>query len=169
MVQAAAEVADGLFVHPFTSERYLRDQIVSWLDDAKERTGRENRTGLALPVLVAVGDDEESLAAATAAVRKQLAFYGSTPAYKVVLDHHGWGDLQPELNALSKQGRWDEMTSLVHDDFLHAFAVQGDAESVGREIASRFGDVLARCSVYTPNYSASPEVLARLMEAIRRS
>ena len=169
MVRTAAEVADGLFVHPFTSERYLREQLSQWLDEGRERADRPERTGLALPVLVAVGQDEESLARATAAVRKQLAFYGSTPAYKVVLEHHGWGDLQPELNALSKQGRWDDMTALIDDEVVDAFAVRGDAATVGAEIARRFGGLLTRCSIYTPNYSAPQEVLAELMDSIRNA
>ncbi len=167
MVRTAAEVADGLFLHPFTSERYLREQLSQWLDEGRRRAGRNEPTGLALPVLVAVGEDETSLAEATAAVRKQLAFYGSTPSYKVVLDHHGWGDLQPELNALSKQGRWDDMTSLIDDDVLDAFAVRGDATTVGERIAQRYGDLLTRCSIYTPNYSASPEVLGEVMRSLR--
>lgn len=167
MCETAAEVADGLFVHPFTSEKYLREQISSWLEAGRKKAGRVEPTGLALPVMVAVGETEESLQEATDAVRKQLAFYGSTPAYKVVLDHHGWGDLQPELNALSKQGRWDEMASLVHDDMLDEFAVRGDPGSVGREIADRFGDLLTRCSIYTPNYTTSPSALAELMDTVR--
>lgn len=167
MCEAAAEVSDGLFVHPFTSERYLRERVGGWLAAGREKAGRTEPTGLALPVMVAVGDTEESLVAATAAVRKQLAFYASTPAYKVVLDHHGWGDLQPELNALSKQGRWDDMTSLVDDEVLAAFAVRGEPAAAGKEIAERFGDLLTRCSIYTPNYVASPAALTALMTAIR--
>lgn len=169
MVETAAEVADGLFVHPFTSESYLRGPISEWLAAGAQRAGRDEPTGLALPVLVAVGEDEASLEHATAAVRRQIAFYGSTPAYKVVLDHHGFGDLQPELNALSKQGRWDDMTSLIDDDVLDTFAVRGDAGSVAREITRRFGGLLARCSIYTPNYTAPREVLSELMDTIQSS
>ena len=61
------------------------------------------------------------------ATRKQIAFYGSTPAYRPVLELHGWGDLQTELNTLSKQGEWDEMGRRIDDEVLDAFAVQGDA------------------------------------------
>ena len=67
---------------------------------------------------MSVGDDHT-------ATRRLLAFYGSTPAYRPVLDMHGWGDLQPELNALSKQGRWEEMGRLIDDDVLHTIAACG--------------------------------------------
>ena len=73
--------------------------------------------------MVVTGATEADIAAAAAVTRAQLAFYGSTPAYKVVLDAHGWGDLQPELNRLSKEGRWDVMASLIDDEMLDTFAV----------------------------------------------
>ena len=63
------------------------------------------------------------MAAAAKAVRQQIAFYGSTPAYRPVLELHGWGDLQPELNTLSKRGEWVKMGELIDDDMLNAFAV----------------------------------------------
>ena len=63
-----------------------------------------------------------------------LAFYGSTPAYRPVLDVHGWGDLQPELNALSKQGRWQEMGTLIDDDVLHTIAACGTPAEVAAHI-----------------------------------
>jgi probable F420-dependent oxidoreductase len=167
MVRAAGEVAEGLFVHPFTSESYLREQLLSWATEGRASAGRSDAVQVALPVLVGVGEDDERREAAVTAVRKQLAFYGSTPAYQVVLSHHGWQDLQPELNAMSKAGRWDEMASLIDDDMLDAFAVTGDPATVGKEIARRFGDILTRVSIYTPNYDASPRAMAELMETVR--
>lgn len=167
MCRTAGEVADGLFVHPFTSESFLRSEIMSWVDAGRQAAGRSERTGLTMPILVGVGTTEQEHDDAVAAVRKQLAFYGSTPAYRVVLEHHGWGDLQTELNTMSKQGRWNEMSALVEDDFLDAFSVCGDPQTVGKEIARRYGDVLTRVSIYTPNYSATPEAMADLVSAVR--
>jgi hypothetical protein len=84
-----------------------------------------------------MGTDEASLADARLKARAQLAFYGSTPAYAGVLDHHGYEDLQPELNTMSKQGRWREMTDLIDDDLLDLVAVSGSPGEVGRSIAAR--------------------------------
>lgn len=84
-----------------------------------------------------MGDDEESLAEARQKARAQLAFYGSTPAYSGVLDHHGYGDLQPELNTMSKQGRWREITDRIDGELLDLVTVSGSPADVGRRIAER--------------------------------
>ena len=60
---------------------------------------------------------------AETATRQQIAFYASTPAYRGVLDIHGWGGLQEELNQLSKQGEWVKMGTLIDDEILNTFAV----------------------------------------------
>jgi hypothetical protein len=101
--------------------------------------------------MVVTGVDEESMAAAASATRKQLAFYGSTPAYRPVLDLHGWGDLQKELNTLSKRGEWDAMADLIDDDVLNAFAVVGELDTIATEVRARYGDLVDRFNVYAPS------------------
>jgi hypothetical protein len=83
-------------------------------------------------------------------VRKQIAFYGSTPAYWPVLESHGWTELGPELNAMSKRGDWDEMGRRIDNDVLNAFAVVAEPDKVAAGILERFGDVFARCGFYAP-------------------
>jgi hypothetical protein len=75
--------------------------------------------------------------AAAAATRKQIAFYGSTPAYRKVLELHGWGELQTELHRLSLQGDWDVMGSLIDDEMLDAFALVAPIEEVAGKFRSR--------------------------------
>ena len=99
------------------------------------------------PSFVVTGNDEAELAAAADGTRQQIAFYGSTPAYRAVLDLHGWGGLQDELNALSKQGRWAEMGHLIDDDILNTFAVVGEPEQIAPELHRRYGDVIQRILV----------------------
>jgi probable F420-dependent oxidoreductase len=167
MCETAAEVADAVIVHGFTTERYLRENICTWLERGRAKSGRPEPTDIAMPVMIATGSSEDELADATAAVRKQIAFYGSTPAYRVVLDHHGWGELQPELNTLSKQGRWNDMTTCIDDEVVDTFAIRGDVATVARELVRRFGDLLTRVSIYTPNYHARTELMAELLSDIR--
>jgi hypothetical protein len=90
------------------------------------------------------------MAAAAVGVRGQIAFYGSTPAYRGVLELHGWGDLQDELNRMSKEGRWAEMGTLIDDDILAAFAVVAPLDEVAAGLKARWGDSLTRVSFYTP-------------------
>src|SRR5204862_5710564 len=98
MTEVAGEVADGMLVHGFTTERYLREVTLPSLERAFVAAGRPRGDfQLSLPVFVVTGRNEEEMAAAAKGVREQIAFYGSTPAYRGVLDLHGWGDMQTEL------------------------------------------------------------------------
>ena len=90
---------------------------------------------------------------AKGATRQQIAFYGSTPAYKPVLDSLDAGELQGDLNAMSKQGRWVEMGQLITDDLLDAFAVVGEPKEIAGQILSRYGDVIDRTSAAYANLS----------------
>lgn len=148
MTAVAGRVADGMLCHSFTTKTYLRERTLPAL-----RSVRDSLDGftLCLPVLAAIADEPKSLAAAKAAVRAQIAFYGSTPAYRPVLDLHGWGELHEQLNALSRRQQWAEMGDLITDEVLDAFAVSGTPAEVAAAVLHRFGDVIDRISLYTPH------------------
>ena len=159
LTRATAEVADGLLVMPFSSTRFLREATVPTV-----RAGLAGRTGFAVvpEVIVSSGSDHE-------ATRRLLAFYGSTPAYRPVLDLHGWGELQPELNALSKQGRWAEMGGLITDEVLHTIAACGTPSQIAAHIRERVAaaDGMAdRVCLYQPGPIAV-DVLAEVVEQLR--
>jgi probable F420-dependent oxidoreductase len=171
MTRVAGEVADGLLVHGFTTERYLREVTLPSVEAGLKASGRRRADfQLSYPAFVVTGDTEEQIAAAETGTRKQIAFYGSTPAYRPVLDRHGWGDLQSELNMLSKRGEWDEMGRLIDDEILHTFAVTGRPDEIAGLIQQRFGDVVDRISLYMPYSGAdgqagvAPRILAGLKQ-----
>jgi probable F420-dependent oxidoreductase len=138
MTEMCGEIADGHLGHPMVSKRYLDEVTMPALLRGMQRSGRDrNDFEVSCEVMVATGENDAELTAATTATRKQIAFYGSTPAYHKVLDLHGWGDLHAELNRLSKQGEWDTMGSLIDDDMLNAFAVVGPVDKVGAALRSR--------------------------------
>src|SRR3954451_9018662 len=149
MTEVAGEVADGMLVHGFTTERYLREVTLAAIERGLQRSGRSrSEFQLSYPVFVVTGSNEEQMAAAATATKQQIAFYGSTPAYKGVLDLHGWGDLQGELNRLSKQGEWVKMGELIDDEILDAFAVVAEPNDVPAKILQRFSGVVDRISFY---------------------
>ena len=151
MTQVAAEVADGLVLHGFTTERYLREVTVPLIEAGLSASGRDRtQFTTSYPGLLATGANEQSFGHAVDEVRKQLAFYGATPAYRAVLDLHGWGDLHTELHRLSKSGDWAAMTHLVDDDVLNTFAVVGEPQQIGAEILRRFDGAVDRFTLYTP-------------------
>lgn len=151
MTELAGEIADGLVAHGFTTPAYLREVTVPALERGLARGGRSRSSfEITCPVFVVSGRDERELAEAATRARLQLAFYGSTPAYAAVLAHHGWGALQPELHALSKQGQWEEMGRRIDDDVLHTFAVVGPPEEIPARLAQRYAGVLDRVSLAVP-------------------
>jgi hypothetical protein len=117
---------------------------------------------VSLPVMCAVVDGDDT--ARLDQMRSTIAFYGSTPAYRPVLDHHGWGALGEELHRLSRVGEWQQMGTIVDDDVLHTFAVIGDAAGVATEIRARFGDLVDRLQLGMP--ATDPESEA-LLDALR--
>jgi hypothetical protein len=112
---------------------------------------------LSLPAFVVTGTTEEEFAASAKGTREQIAFYGSTPAYRKVLELHGWGDLQTELNALSKQGEWEQMGTLIDDDILATFAVVAEPSMLAAGLKARYADAVTRVMFYAP-YQSDPEV-----------
>jgi len=168
MTAVSAECADGLLVHGFSTPRYMREVTLPIIEAGLATTGRTRADfTTSYPGLVVTGTTEAELAEANGRVRHQIAFYGSTPAYRGVLDLHGWGDLHAELNRLSKTGDWATMTALIDDEVLNAFAVSGEPKTVGAEIVRRFDGLVDRFTLYTP-YPLDDAARADIVEGIRR-
>jgi probable F420-dependent oxidoreductase len=138
MVEMVGEVADGFLVHPFHSRAFLDAETLPALRRGIERAGRKSEdVVISAQTVVALGADDEQVERARRKARGQLSFYGSTPAYKGVLEHHGRPELQPELNRLSKQGQWAAMAELVDDALFDALAVSGTPAQVAARLAAR--------------------------------
>ena len=167
MTEVAGEVADGLLVHPFTTERYLREVTLPALERGLAASGRRrDDVQVALSGMVVAGEDEGVRRHHALEIRRQIAFYASTPAYRGVLDLHGWADLQPRLNDLSRRGRWEEMGQLIDDDVLDAVAVVGPVETLGRGVLERFAGVVDRYSAY-PSAHLGPADVDRIRAQIQ--
>jgi probable F420-dependent oxidoreductase len=163
MTKVAGRAADGMLCHSFTTEAYLRERTIPALLAAR---GNLDGFELSLPVFVVIDGDDGTRAAAELGVREQIAFYGSTPAYRPVLDLHGWGELHEQLNLLSRRQEWAAMGSLITDDVLNEFAVAGAPQQVAAAIQRRFGDMISRVSLYTP-YRADPSAVAAVTASLR--
>ncbi len=166
MTRTAGEVADGFFAHAFTTPDFVRDVTLPKLAEGRELGGRTDPVEVTLPALIATGDGDEAMEASIRATRERIAFYGSTPAYRPVLDHHGWGDLQPQLNSMSKQGQWAEMGDLIDDDILNGFAVVAPPGEVAAALDERYGDLVQRINFYTAA-PADPDVLSSILGDVK--
>ncbi|HZQ77873.1 MAG TPA: LLM class F420-dependent oxidoreductase [Acidimicrobiia bacterium] len=167
MTEVAGEVCDGMFIHGFTTEKYLRETTIPAIERGLAKSGRTRADiELAFPTFMVTGETDEEWQTADAAVREQIAFYGSTPAYRPVLEAHGWGEAQDELNRLSKQGAWKEMGKVITDDILDAFAVRGTPGELPGLVLARYGDLVDRLSFYAP-YRADPETWADVVAGFK--
>ena len=149
MTRVAGRAADGLVCHAFQTAEYLRAVTLPNVDAGLAAAGRDrSEFQISMPVFVVSGFREEEVAAKAARTREQIAFYGSTPAYRPVLEHHGWGGAQTELNRLSKRGMWKEMGDVIDDEMLDAFAIVAEPDDVPARIAERFSGSLDRLQFY---------------------
>ncbi len=167
MTRVAGEVADGLIVHPFNTLPFVEQQQLPALAEGMAKAGRSGDDFITqIGAICVTGETEEEYAAARATVCGLLAFYGSTPAYLPPMQAVGYEGLHPELNALSKQGRWDEMTALIDDDFLHAFAVCGEPAEIAPGLLAKYGDKADRLSIYAP-YALADECWVGIIKQLK--
>ena len=163
MLAMATTAADGVLVHPFSTERTLRDHTLAAIERGLSDAGRPRRDFLVIgQAMVAAGRDEEELAAAVGRARAQVGFYASTPAYRVMLDVHGWGDLQPQLQALVRDKRWSELAAAVPDEVLTAFVCVGSPQEAAAQLHRRSAGV-DRLAL---SLFASPETRLELLAAL---
>jgi probable F420-dependent oxidoreductase len=152
MTRLAGEIADGLLAHGFTTARYLRERTLPALEEGLAAAGRgREEVTISLPGLVVSGTTDAERAEAAAAVKATIAFYGSTPAYRPVLELHGWESLADELHALSvgrREDKWTAMRDLVDDDVLATFAVVADPAELAAAVEERYAGLIDRFSVY---------------------
>jgi probable F420-dependent oxidoreductase len=170
MTEVAGEACDGIFVHPFTTRRYLDDVTLPALRRGRAMAGSDDLSDFVVNGLafVAIGRDDTELDAAIEGTKQQIAFYASTPAYRSVLDRHDRSELQPELTRMSKEGKWNEMGGLIDDELLQLVAIVGDPETVGAGVVERWGDIYDRVSLYV-NYSLDGDARALTLESLRRA
>jgi probable F420-dependent oxidoreductase len=142
LTRAAAEVGDGLLVHPFATRESLEQLTLPGIAEGLALAGRDrSELELAVVTMIATGDSGAELDEAIATVRGQLAFYGSTPAYARILECNGWEGLHPRLNALSKEGRWDDMADLVPNEMVESIAIVGRRHEIAGRIREKVGGI----------------------------
>jgi probable F420-dependent oxidoreductase len=166
MTEVAGEVADGMIIHPFSTMPYIKSVTMPAIEAGLAKAGK-TRDGfeLSYSCFVVTGRDEAEFAASKKAAQERIAFYGSTPAYKGVLESIGCGELQGELNAMSKQGRWKEMGTLITDDMLNEFGVVGEPKDIAPQMLSRYGSFVDRTSASFP--VSDDEQRAGIIQALR--
>ena len=167
MTAVAGEVADGFLVHPVNSRRSLQELTLPALAEGATRSGRSlDGFEVVCVTIVVTGRTEEEMTRSREAVRRQLAFYGTTPAYQPVFALHGHGDLRPELARLAREDRWDDMATLIPDDLLEAIAVCGEPESIAGLVRDRLEGISDSVSLVN-NRAPDPQHFAEVVAALK--
>lgn len=145
----AGEVCEGFHVHPFHTTRYLDAVVLPNMEEGAAEAGRSlDDVERVTTVFVMTGRDDSEVEQSKAAVRQQVSFYASTPSYRPVLEASGW-DFGEKLTALSKRGKWDEMTDVVPDEALEEVGVMAKVGDLGKAIRDRYGDRVQRVGLYS--------------------
>ena len=167
MTEAMAAHADGIIIHPFNTGSFLAGQTMPMIETGLASAGRD-RSSLTLNVgcIAAPCLTDESYERASSAIRFNLAFYGSTPAYRVVLDHHGLGDLQPRLREVTRSGDWATLGDLVDDEVADLLAVRGTPAAVAARLCEEYGGHADRLSLTVT--TSTNEALAAMVQEIRK-
>jgi probable F420-dependent oxidoreductase len=164
MCRVAAEVADGVRLHPVCTPSYIVSELLPAMAPAR-KAGFE----VCLKPLIATAADQDSLAQRAEIARQRLAFYCATPAYAGAFAIFGLQELCAELAQLSKQQRWNDMAAKIDDDLLHRFVVVGLHDDLGDALLQRFADFVDRIEVSIPLVQAADThalraIVARLAE-----
>ena len=167
MTEVAGEVADGLIVHPFNSMPFLEQRAMPAVQRGLDRSGRKlDDFTLQINAIIITGETEEQYQAAEQSVKGLLGFYGSTPAYIPPMEAVGLGDLQPRLNALSKEGKWDELGGYINEEFLDAFCTRGKPEDIAGMLKAKYGKYADRLAIYAP-YAAPDEMWKKIIRQLK--
>ena len=139
-LRLSGEVADGVRLHSFCTRAYLEDVVMVQIQKGLKKSGKARKHfEIAGGGFIATGKTDEEVAKTVEWIRYRIAFYGSTPSYWPVLEHHGLGELGRKLNAMTKAGQWDEMAAEVSDDVVELFSAIGRYDELPEMIRSRFG------------------------------
>jgi probable F420-dependent oxidoreductase len=168
MTAVAGEVADGFLVHPVNTRRSLQELTLPALAEGAARAGRPvDEVEVVCVTVVVTGRTDEELNRSREGFRRQLAFYGTTPAYQPVFALHGFGDLRPELAALARDGRWDDMAGLIPDELLEEVAVCGEPDEIAPQLRERLDGISDSVSLVN-NRAPDPRHFAEVVEALQR-
>lgn len=163
MTAVAGEVADGFLVHPVNSRRSLLELTLPALATGAARAGRAvDELEVVCVTIVVTGRNEEEMDRSREAVREQLAFYGTTPAYLPVFALHGYEDLHPALKRMARADRWTEMAGLVDDALVETIAVVGEPHEIAPAVRARLDGISDRVSLVN-NRAPDPEHFASVV------
>jgi probable F420-dependent oxidoreductase len=145
LARLAGEMGDGFHVHPFHTPPYLKEVLLPAIEEGAVKGGRGRADISIVTHAFAVTNDQER-----EFVRQQISFYASTPSYRRVMEHHGWGEIRERLSAMAARQKWGEMPELIDDTILEQVATIAKANELADALCERYTDIADRLTVYMP-------------------
>ncbi len=163
------ELAEGFHIHPFHSVKYITETVIPNVQAGLDKSGRQrSAVALATTAFVIAGKNRDEIERAKGAVRQQLSFYASTRTYAGVLEAHGWGETCYQLNEKAAKGDWTGMASLITDEMLAVYAVEGMYDEIPDLLKNKYGRLIDRLGFYAPVRPGADDALwTRLIAACR--
>jgi probable F420-dependent oxidoreductase len=145
LARLAGEVANGFHVHPFNTAGYLKDVIIPAIEEGAKKASRSRQDiSVTVPAFVVTNPQEREFA------RQQISFYASTPSYRKVLEHHGWGEIGEQLSTMAAKQKWGDMPSLIDDTILETVATMAESDELAGALQTRFEGIADRLTIYMP-------------------
>jgi probable F420-dependent oxidoreductase len=169
MASVAAQVADGVLLHPLMSWKYITEVVLPAIEAGARRAGKSLKDiEIAGGGFIVTGATEEEVLHNLEATRRRIAFYASTRTYKGVMDIHGWGDVTLRLHHLTLQGRWQDLPTLITDQMIEAFCVVGTYDTILPRLRERYGGWASRIALPLPSDESHQDApLRRLIAGIQ--
>jgi probable F420-dependent oxidoreductase len=144
----AGEACQGLHAHGFHTLTYLREFVWSNVDSGMKETGRSRDDfEMVVPVFAVTGRDDKEMQKNIIETKGRIAFYASTPSYKVVMEMHGWEATREKLSSMARNGEWDAMWREVSDEMLETIAVVAPPDDLRSAIETRYQGVADRICI----------------------
>ena len=162
MCRVAGEVADGVLLHSLVSAKYVHEVVLPNLEKGASRVGKTlKELTIGGGGFIILADDQESLRRSYEDARRRIAFYASTPAYRGVMEVHGWGAVADQLRQLSFESLWDDMARLVSEEMMEVFCVAGSRQEIAAMLRARYADHATRITIPMPQESGTGDTWLR--------
>jgi probable F420-dependent oxidoreductase len=149
MLRMAAEVADGVHVHPLNTPTYLRETVLPNLEAGADRSGRRvEDLEIIVPAFLVVGDTDVERARWREMARVQVAFYGSTPNYAFIFEQLDREDTTDLIRERQRAGDIPGMAAEIDDDLLGNFITEGTWDDIADKIVAKYGGLATRVVSY---------------------
>ena len=153
MSRLAGEMCDGIHIHPFHSPEYVRDVMMPAVEQGAAKAGRDSsQIVLEFHTMTATGRNSKEIEKAREHARTMISFYGSTPAYAAIFEHHGFEGITSKLRELQKAGQFKEMPAVITDEMLDCYCVSASFDELGGVLYDRYKDISPKAKIMS--YSA---------------